>query len=179
VIHEVDSSYFAASADGRRLLLYQVGEGGPLQDPAGPPVFFDLETGGATTLTTHGAQVWELTLDREGTVAVTGDRNGIIRVGPVTGEEPHLLLGHDREITYLAMDPLGRWIASSSDQDTTLRLWPMPDVSKPPLHALPRAELIAKLRSLTNLRVVPDPESSTGWKLTHDPFPGWETVPTW
>lgn len=22
-------------------------------------------------------------------------------------------------------------------------------------------------------------ESATGWKLTHDPFPGWETVPTW
>jgi hypothetical protein len=24
-----------------------------------------------------------------------------------------------------------------------------------------------------------DPESSTGWTLTHDPFPGWEKVPTW
>jgi WD40 repeat protein len=179
VIHEVENSYFAVSADGRRLLFYQVGEGGPLQDPAGPPMFFDLETGGAATLTTHGGQVWELALDREGTVAVTGDRNGIIRVGPVTGEEPHLLLGHDGEITHLAIDPLGRWIASSSDQDTSLRLWPMPDLSKPPLHTLPRAELIAKLRSLTNLRVVHDPESSTGWKLDHDPFPGWETVPTW
>jgi hypothetical protein len=41
------------------------------------------------------------------------------------------------------------------------------------------ATLIAKLKTLTNLRVVRDPESSTGWKLTHDPFPGWETVPTW
>ncbi len=63
--------------------------------------------------------------------------------------------------------------------DKTIRLWPMPDLTKPPLHTLPREELIAKLKTLTNLRVVRDPESATGWKLTHDPFPGWETVPTW
>jgi hypothetical protein len=55
----------------------------------------------------------------------------------------------------------------------------MPDLAKPPLHTLPREELIAKLRSLTNLRVVEAPDSPSGWKLTHDPFPGWETVPTW
>jgi hypothetical protein len=55
----------------------------------------------------------------------------------------------------------------------------MPDLSKPPLHTLPRAQLIAKLESLTNLRVVHDPETSTGWKLTHEPFQGWETVPSW
>mgnify|MGYP001827480420 FL=1 len=55
----------------------------------------------------------------------------------------------------------------------------MPDLSKPQLHTLPREELISKLKTLTNLRVVRDPDSATGWKLTHDPFPGWETVPTW
>jgi hypothetical protein len=44
---------------------------------------------------------------------------------------------------------------------------------------LPRSELIAKLETLTNLRVVRDPESSVGWKLTHEPFQGWETVPEW
>ena len=43
----------------------------------------------------------------------------------------------------------------------------------------PQDELIANLKTLTNLRVVRDPESPTGWKLTHDPFPGWETVPSW
>ena len=64
-------------------------------------------------------------------------------------------------------------------EDTTVRLWPMPDLSRPPLHTLPREELIAKLKTLTNLRVVRDEDSPTGWKLTHDPFPGWETVPTW
>jgi WD40 repeat protein len=104
--------------------------------------------------------------------------DGEIRVGPVTGEEPHLLLGHESTVFSLAIDPLGRWIASGGN-DTTVRLWPMPDLSKPPLHTLPREELIAKLKSLTNLRVVRDPESATGWKLTHDPFPGWAEVPTW
>jgi hypothetical protein len=39
--------------------------------------------------------------------------------------------------------------------------------------------LIAKLKTLTNLRVVRDEESTTGWKLEVGPFPGWETVPTW
>jgi WD40 repeat protein len=116
-------------------------------------------------------------MDAAGRIAVTGDDHGTIRVGPITGEEPHLLLGSPEDIVDLAVDPKGRWIASSSG--TEVRLWPMPDLSKPPLHTLPREELIAKLKTLTNLRVVRDEESATGWKLTHDPFPGWETVPTW
>jgi len=55
----------------------------------------------------------------------------------------------------------------------------MPDFSKPPLHTLPREELIVKLKSLTNVRVVRDPESPTGWDTEIGPFPGWETVPSW
>jgi len=35
------------------------------------------------------------------------------------------------------------------------------------------------MSKLTNLRVVPDEESSTGFRLHHAPFPGWETLPTW
>ncbi len=37
-----------------------------------------------------------------------------------------------------------------------LRLWPMPDFTRPPLHTLPHGELMQALRALTNLRVVPD-----------------------
>ena len=33
---------------------------------------------------------------------------------------------------------------ASSGEDNTLRLWPMPDLDKPPLQTLPRDELIAK-----------------------------------
>jgi hypothetical protein len=53
------------------------------------------------------------------------------------------------------------------------------DVSQPPIHTLRHDELIAKLRSLTNLRVVRDPESAVGWKVDLDRFPGWKDMPTW
>jgi WD40 repeat protein len=178
IVLEADVGGFVASADGNRLLLTEQGAGDGMQDPAGCPLFFDLESGESIVLTSHGETVRSLALDRAGRVAVTGDRFGVIRVGRVTGEEPHLLLGHEGAVLLLAIDPQGRWIASSGD-DNTVRLWPMPDLSKPPLHTLPREELIAKLKTLTNVRVVRDPGSSSGWTLTHDPFPGWETVPTW
>ncbi len=44
---------------------------------------------------------------------------------------------------------------------------------------LPYPELLARRHDLTNLRVVPDTASSTGWKLEVGPFPGWKEVPTW
>jgi WD40 repeat protein len=178
VVVDADVEAFVATGDGRRLLVTELGEAGLMQDPAGSPFFFDLDTGDSTQLTTHGLQVRAMALDRNGVIAATGDSSGTIRVGPVTGEEPHLLVGHDTLVTQLAIDPRGRWIASSG-QDNTVRLWPMPDLSKPPMHTLPRSELVAKLKTLTNLRVVRDEESGTGWKLAHEPFPGWETVPTW
>ncbi len=76
------------------------------------------------------------------------------------------------------LDSLGHSIASAGE-DGTVRLWPMPDLSKPPLHTLPHDELIAKLKTLTNLRVVRDEESAIGWKLGVGPFPGWESLPEW
>ncbi|HSN54377.1 MAG TPA: hypothetical protein VLT32_06875, partial [Candidatus Sulfomarinibacteraceae bacterium] len=169
---------FAASPDGRRLVVTEQGPAGMASDPAGPPTYFDLDSGQSTTLSTHGPRVWAVALDPAGEIVVTGDRNGIIKAGPVTGEEPHLLLGHEGRVRFVSIDPLGRWIASAGE-DNTIRLWPMPDLSKPPLHTLPRNELIAKLKTLTNLRVVRDEESPTGWELTHDPFPGWAEVPEW
>jgi hypothetical protein len=55
----------------------------------------------------------------------------------------------------------------------------MPDLSKPPLHTLPHDEPLARLHSLTNLRVVRAPESPAGWRIAIGPFPGWKDVPTW
>ena len=144
-------------------------------DP-GQAVFVDLETGEVTALDSHGRRVYEVAIDATGRFVVTADRDGVIRVGPITGEEPHLLFGHENSVTALAVDPEGRWIASGSE-DTTVRLWPMPDLSKPPLHTLPRRELLAKLRSLTNLRVAADPESPSGWKLEIGPFLPVSAVP--
>ncbi len=113
-----------------------------------------------------------------GTTVLSGDREGVLRVGSVTGEEPHLLFGHEGRSRGL---PSTLVVVGSppASQDGEVRLWPMPDLSKPPLHTLPHDELIAKLKTLTNLRVVRDEADPTGWTLTHDPFPGWETVPSW
>ena len=116
-------------------------------------------------------------LSPSGRVVVTGDADGVVRVGPTTGEEPHLLFGHKGRVTAIAVSPDERWIASASDD--SISIWPMPDVTKPPLHTLPHAELLAKLDALTNLRVVRDSSSATGWKLDVGPFPGWKDVPTW
>jgi WD40 repeat protein len=121
---------------------------------------------------------WAGALDPSGTVAATGSRDGIVRVGRLSGGEPHLLLGHKGVVNNIAISPDLRWLATTGEDDT-LRLWPMPDLSKPPLHALPHDPLLAKLRSLTNLRVVRDPSAATGWKVEIGPFPGWKNVPTW
>jgi WD40 repeat protein len=117
-------------------------------------------------------------LDPSGAVAVTGDFEGVVRVGRLSGGERHLLFGHEGAVESVAISPDLRWVASAGE-DSTLRLWPMPDLDKPPLHTLPHDELLAKLESLTNLRAVRDAESSTGWTIELGPFPGWEEVPTW
>jgi WD40 repeat protein len=119
-----------------------------------------------------------LALDEGGAIAVTGSRDGIIRVGPVSGETPHWLVGHTGTVRTVAVSPDGRLIASGG-RDGTIRLWPMPDLSKPPLHDLPRAELIARLKSLTNLRVVRDPDDPDGYTVRAGDFPGWKTTPEW
>jgi len=132
------------------------------------------------TLEIHGLSAHErgwgiLSGDGDVVVSIVGET---IRVGRATDEEAHLLLGHEGNIAHIAVSPDGRWIASGG-VDKTIRIWPMPDFSKPPIHTLPHDELLAKLRSLTNLRVVEDADSPSGWKLDVGPFPGWETVPEW
>ena len=77
----------------------------------------------------------------------------------------------------LALSPDERWIASSTQ--ASISIWPMPDVTQPPLHTLSHEELMAKLRALTNLEVVADEAASTGYRVEVGPFPGWEQVPAW
>jgi WD40 repeat protein len=170
---------FALSAGGRHLVVTD----GDYADPAltrSKLTRVDLEDGTTQPVTSHGTRVQAraLAFDPTGRILVTGDLDGVVRVGPVTGAEPHLFLGHKGSVDSVAVSPGGQWIASGGE-DGTIRLWPMPDLSEPPLHTWPRDELIAKLKTLTNLRVVHDEESSTGWKIDIGPFPGWATVPSW
>jgi hypothetical protein len=138
---------------------------------------FDLAGHTSRRVTTHGSRFTVVRFSPSGRVLVTGDAEGVVRVGPANGGEPHLLLGHEGAVYALALSPDERWIASATEE--SISIWPMPDVTKPPLHTLPHAELLAKLDALTNLRVVRDPASATGWKLDVGPFPGWQDVPTW
>jgi WD40 repeat protein len=109
-------------------------------------------------------------------IVVTGDLDGVVRAGPVTGEEPHLLFGHELDVSSVAVSPDGKRIASGS-QDGTIRLWPMPEGT--PFHTLPYEEILKRLRSFTNLRVVRDDASGTGYRVDVGPFPGWKTLPVW
>jgi len=162
-------------ASDRRTIL--VSEFGPSNDRVGA-VLYDLTTGEVRKLDIPGGQGGVLAVSPDLMIWASGEKDGSIWIGRIDGGEAHLLAGHEGPVDSVAISPDNKWIASSGD-DKTLRLWPMPDLSKPPLHTLPHEELIAKLHSLTNLRAVRGEASSTGWKVEVGPFPGWETVPEW
>ena len=138
----------------------------------------DVGSGQSRTLDSHGKKVITTAFDPTGKIAVSGDFDGVVRVGTVNGERPHLLYGHQGYINDLAVSPVGRRIASAA-HDGTIRIWPMPDMKETPFHTLPYEEILERLRSVTNVRVVEDKESSTGYSIDYAPFPGWETVPKW
>jgi WD40 repeat protein len=166
-------SQFAVGRDGRLVLARQICD----QSPCGVTVH-DLVSGTSTRLASHGNEVSAVSFDPGGTVAVSAGDDGVVRVGPITGETVHWLVGHEGRVATVAVSPDGRWIASGG-VDGTIRLWPMPDLAVTPLNALPHPELLARLRSLTNLRVHRDPEAPESSVVHAGPFPGWETTPSW
>jgi WD40 repeat protein len=140
-------------------------------------VRFRLDGQGSTVLTSHG-HVVVAALDPTGNLVASGSVDGTVRVGPVTGGEPHYFFGHEGPTFSVGFSPDGRWLVSAGS-DKKIRLWPLPDPSEPPFQTLPREELLARLRALTNLRAVPDPSSATGYKIEAGPFPGWASLPEW
>jgi WD40 repeat protein len=142
------------------------------------PVVIDVATNQVRTLDHFHGEHIGAALSPTGDLVATGSHNGEIKIGLVSGGEPHILYGHETTVYGVAFSPDGRLIAAA-DENGNLRVWPVPDMTKPPLQALPRAELLTKLDSFTNLRVVRDEDSPTGWKTEIGRFQGWETVPEW
>jgi WD40 repeat protein len=172
------SARFALSADGRRLVA--ASSDTETRDRASTGrevVFIDLGRGERQAIRSHGNSVGTVAMDAGGRTLVTGDEQGVVRVGLTNGSEPHRLCCHAGRVGTVAVSPDGKWVASAAGGE--IRLWPVPEVTKPPLHTLPHDELMAKLRALTNLQVVEDAASPTGYKLDIGPFPGWKDVPTW
>jgi WD40 repeat protein len=172
---DADEMFIRSTPDGRQIVRLAM-MGSVAADQSSLLSVVNLESAASRDISSHGSRVHIFDLDPTGATLVTGSNDGLVRAGPLTGEEPHLLYGHTRRVTGVAVSPDRKWIASAGDDDT-IRLWPVPE--GPPLHTLPHDVLLAKLRALTNLRVVPAPASATGYRIQADPFPGWATVPTW
>ena len=175
LLHENENGigFGSISPDGR----YAIFLDSPMNGDWGDITAYDMIEKRSWSLSEHGHRVsCASAFDPSGTLVVTGDEDGVVRVGPVTGETPHLLFGHSRPIRSVAVSPDGLWIASS-DNAGEIRLWPMPE--GPPFHILPYDELLEKLRSFTNLRVIADEATPSGYRYDYARFPGWETVPEW
>jgi len=185
VLLEATTSHLAMSDEGQLLLAGtrtrlagQEGTGVSEYSGMVEDLFvLDLERGSSRRIRAHGAAIQSLALGPGDEAIVTGGYDGVVRVGSITGDAPHLLVGHKTKVSAVTVSPDGRWVASGAGNE--IRLWPMPDLSKPPLHTLPHDELMARLHTLTNVRVVEDETSPSGYRLDVGPFPGWKEVPEW
>jgi WD40 repeat protein len=154
--------------------LYLTDDGRYLLTKKDRPLLHDLEEGGTREIPYSCSSV---DLDHTGNVIICGGSDGSIRVIPVAGGAPHLLVGHEGEVNQVVIAPDGRSLASAGS-DGRLRLWPMPEGE--PLADLPREQFLDLLRAMTNERIVLDEAAPDGWRLELDPpHPGWLTVPTW
>jgi hypothetical protein len=114
-------------------------------------------------------------IDSKGIWVARRYRYGRFSLRALDGGPEHLLLGHEGLVAAAAFDPLGRWIASSDDQD--IRLWPIPQGE--PLQEMSYSKLLAKLGSLTNLRAVKDETTGKGYRLDFVDFEGFDSSPRW
>jgi WD40 repeat protein len=168
------SGSFRLSLEGRLGLGVNESGTGVASDPL---VRFSLDGTAPTPLTFYPSAT-AVAVDTSGTRVATGSSDGTIRIGLVAGGEPHVFFGHEGAVVALAFSPDGHWLASTVN-DRTIWLWPVPDVTRPPPHKRPYQELLAALRTHTNLRAVPDRASATGYTLEPGPFPGWAHPPAW
>jgi len=169
--------YLAVTRDSRFLLALFESSGGYDEAYRSEIRLFDLENHTSRLIATHGNKVSWCVLDSTKTLLVTASEDKTIRVGPITGEEPHIILLREKHVDP-RISPDGRWISAalSTDAFSVFSVFRVPEGR--PMQTLPHDEFLDRLRAMTNLRVVPDKASQTGYRLDTAPFPGWEKVPT-
>ena len=138
-------------------------------------VRFSLDGQGSTVLTSHG-HVVAAALDPTGNLVASGSVDGTVRVGPVTGGEPHYFLGHEgpawtvRVLSRRPLAGLGR-----------VRQEDPPVAASGPLGAAlpdPPAGRAARQAARPHQPARgPRPSSATGYKIEAGPFPGWASAP--
>ena len=181
VVLAAESATLDLHPNGRELLVawgardFESAEPGALLDTR--LAVLDLESGSRREIDTHGSAVQQVAYGPKGQVIVTGDSAGNVRVGLASGEEPHLLPGLPGRVVGVAIAPDGNSVWATAG--TEVRQWSMPDLARAPLLSRPFDELLATLKSFTNLRVVESPNSDGGWTISIGPFPGWQDVPVW
>ena len=145
-----------------------------------PLTRIEFERGMSSHVRTHGNAVSAVAIDAHDRWVATGSFDGTIRIGPVSGDDPHVLLSQEGggAIYSLSFSRDGRWIAASGE-GFRLTVWPVPDLSKRPFHRRPLDSLLKTLKTFTNLGAVPDSAAPNGYKLEPGVFPGWANPPEW
>jgi WD40 repeat protein len=136
-------------------------------------ILYDRKSEKSLPITSHGKRVFSVAFDATGSNLITGDVDGVVRVGPISGDAPHQLLGHSGTVKDIVVDPRGRWFASMEFGDT-IRLWPIPHGK--PVNSLSYNEFLNYLREQTNVRVVVDKDSPSGYRIQYQPFSGWKSL---
>jgi WD40 repeat protein len=166
----------AISGNRKFLLVATYRDGRAMTRSRGELVLFDLQAGTERTVSGFGDDVLNIAVNHDGTIIAGKGRNGVITIGAPSGERRYVIPGQGGP-SGLAISRDGKWLLSTTTLGITR--YPMPDLSRPPMHTLPLDELLARLHEMTNLHAVEDPASSTGYKLEAGPFPGWRKVPRW
>jgi hypothetical protein len=170
----------ALSGNRRFLLAAMFKEGRGMGTSRGELVLFDLHTGTERAIPGFGTEMTHLAINHTGTTIAAIDRARTLTIAATTGDRRYVIPRAGSFVggpSGLAISPDDEWVGTSIGPE--IRLYPMPDLSQPPLHTVPLDELMSRLDAMTNARAVPDPASSTGYKLEAGPFPGWRKQPRW
>ena len=135
-------------------------------------MLYDLRNGKASNISSHGNRVSAVAFDPSRTKLITGDEDGVLRVGSVNGQTPILLYGHKSSIVDVSVHPDGKWILSGEEGHPIVRLWRMPEGGTP-MQSLKHTEFQDAIRNLTNVRIVTDQTLPSGHRTELAPFPGW------